>query len=87
MSLFRKLFGRKINSTPKKPKGGDSPTNSFIKKLAFYGLVAFTTATIISKKFNTNLIFTFEPNQQNLNRISEIPIFHQVHLYFYKGYL
>jgi hypothetical protein len=29
----------------------------------FYGFFAFTGATIISKKYKTNLIFTFEPNE------------------------
>jgi hypothetical protein len=75
MSFFRRIFGRK---SPKeaKPSKGDSPTNRFIKKVMFYGFIVFTTANIISKKYNTNLIFTFEPNQDNVRIVDTVPIFH-----------
>lgn len=58
MSFFRRLFGGAKKSSPK-PSRPDSPTNKVIKKFLFYGFFFFTTATILSKKYKTNLIFSF----------------------------
>jgi hypothetical protein len=58
MSFLKRLFGKKGNSSPKNPKG-DSATNSIIKKVLFYGFLAYTTTSIISTKYKTSLIFTF----------------------------
>ncbi len=62
MSFLRRLFGKGKTSSGSKPARPDSPTNKILKKFMFYGFFIFTTATIVSKKYKTNLIFTFEPN-------------------------
>lgn len=64
MNVIRRFFPGKSSSSSK-PSRPDSPTNKVIKKILFYGFLFFTTATIVSKKYNTNLIFTFEPNDSN----------------------
>ena len=59
MNFVRRLFTRpKASNKPSRP---DSPTNKVIKKFLFYGFFLFTTVTIVSKNYKTNLIFTFEP--------------------------
>lgn len=58
---MRRLFGRTKSSS--KPTRPDSPTNKVIKKFLFYGFFLFTATTILSKKYKTKLIFTFEPNE------------------------
>ncbi len=61
MSFLKRLFGKK-SAPSNKPVRTDSPTNRIIKKVMFYGFLVFTTASIITKKYNTSLTFTFEPN-------------------------
>lgn len=74
MSTFKRLFGRTKES--KKPLKADSPTNRVIKKVMFYGFLVFTTITIVSKKYKTKLIFTFEQNEENMKIIDTLPVFH-----------